>query len=932
MGANPSLKRFDKNGDGKIDDGERAAIRELIRKRRQPQSTTPLPPANASQKDLIEPAPQTESVPHAEMVPTQEEIFGWIERICSQGIRRAGHPADQWTEKFIGDQFKEWGLRDIVFQPVPIRTWHEGDTRFVVTAGSKTTELTAFPSILVKEATRVEAPLIKYEADAQLDKVANAIVVVDYTLGEISPAPLLDKAVFVHDPNRSLGDSRHIIGMPHASRSGATISRILKRKPAAVVAVLRNYFDSCEFYGLHQTPRRGLDVPDNPAPCVWVSPSVGQELDRMLASGGATAVLALNCRSERVVTHNVMGVLPGATEDIVQVASHHDGAFVGATEDASGVALVLAQARYWSRVPWEERPHTLAFLVTSAHLKGAVGEEAFIAANESQLKKTLLDIHLETPAIEYAVRNNELINLKQPEPRYFYVSRAANLQQAVVGAIQSEDLRRSMVFDADAFSQPRCAAGRFFLAGVPVVGFISGPPVYYFDAQDTLDKVDREGLVPITRAMVRVIQATKGQTAETMRRASAAPKPGPPSPDSKSDIIAFAGVNVLPMTSETVLSNQTVIVERRTIKSIEPAGQSPVPAGAVVVDGQGKYLMPGLADMHFHLSTVEELNLCLANGVTTVRNMGGTPWHLTVRERIRKGELLGPHFTTAGPAMQSGSFPMPAAFFENERTPEAARQSIHRQKTEGYDYIKVHKLITIEAYEAIVKTAAEVGMPVIGHVPVRVAAESAIRARQQSIEHLTGYDQADPGDLDKLIDQTLAAGIWNCFTLSPVWNGENVKTLQAGEPDEVKYVPSRTRAQWQRSQPKIRTYPKYEMILKKLDERGAKLMLGTDTITVYSVAGFAVHQELELAVKAGLTPYRALRYATVTPAEYLGLAKEAGTIEVGKRGDLLLLDANPLTDVKNTRRVAGVMINGKYLPKPELQRMLDEIAAKYAKD
>ena len=119
-------------------------------------------------------------------------------------------------------------------------------------------------------------------------------------------------------------------------------------------------------------------------------------------------------------------------------------------------------------------------------------------------------------------------------------------------------------------------------------------------------------------------------------------------------------------------------------------------------------------------------------------------------------------------------------------------------------------------------------------------------------------------------------------------------------------------------------------INKARDERGAKLMLGTDTITVYSVAGFAVHQELELAVKAGLTPYHALRYATVTPAEYLGLSKEAGTIEAGKRGDLLLLDANPLTEVQNTRRFAGVMIKGKYLPKPVLQRMLDEIAAKYA--
>jgi imidazolonepropionase-like amidohydrolase len=824
-----------------------------------------------------------------------------------------------------------------------VKTWHEGETRFVVNSGGRSTQLDAFPSILVKDAIHVKAPLIKYPGDAQLDQVTNAIVVVDYTLGEIRPETHLHEAVFVHDPSGTLLESRHVIGMPHASRSGAKISRILEKRPAAVVIVLRNYFDSCQFYGAHQTPRRGLDISDDPAPCIWVGPNVGEQLDRILDAGNATAELNLSCRSERVVTHNIMGFLPGNTDEFVQIASHHDGAFVGATEDAAGVALVLAQARYWSQIPREQRPHTLAFLLTTAHLKGAVGEATMIKAYHSQISKTILDIHLETPAIEYDIQNHELVNLERPEPRYFYVSRNRELQKSVIHAIQCEDLRRSMVFHADTFAQPRCAAGRFFLAGVPVVGFISGPPVYYFDAQDTIDKVDRAALVPITRATVRMINATFGQTAATMRQSETPTNPTSPSPratrertakpgaEKEQDAVAFTHVNILPMTNDIVLDNQTVIVKNGRILSIGKDSDIEIPSGAQVIEARGKYLLPGLADMHVHLSYEEELSLLVANGVTTVRNMGGTPWHLQLRERIQQGKLLGPHFTTAGPAMQSGSFPMPLDFFENVRTPAEARESVRRQKKEGYDYIKVHKLITNEAYQAIVETAAEVGLPVIGHVPERVAPETVIRARQQSIEHLTGYDDDYPRSLERLIDLTLNAGIWNCFTLSPVWNGENVEALQSHEPEEIKYVPFRTRAQWRRSRAKVRQYGNYEKILKGLDEHGAKLMLGTDTITAYSVAGFAVHRELELAVKAGLTPYQSLRYATVAPAEYLGLENDAGTVQPGRRADLLLLDANPLSNIQNTRQIAGVMRDGIYMPKPALQKMLDEVAAKYSR-
>lgn len=255
--------------------------------------------------------------------------------------------------------------------------------------------------------------------------------------------------------------------------------------------------------------------------------------------------------------------------------------------------------------------------------------------------------------------------------------------------------------------------------------------------------------------------------------------------------IAFVDVTVIPMDSERVLNHHTVVVNRGRIVSVGPVEKVPVGNGARRIDGKGKYLMPGLADMHAHLGRPEGAEayplLLVANGVTTVRNMFGNPSVLALRRRIEDGVILGPQIYTTGPIME-GKNGSPVADRVIE-TAAQAEQAVASDKEAGYDAIKIYNMLSPEAYEATILTARKVGLPVYGHVPISVGLDRALAARQTSIEHLTGYMQAlrkddspfknsspsrmrpqyiehvDLGALKRIAELTRATGVWNCPTL-----------------------------------------------------------------------------------------------------------------------------------------------------------------------
>lgn len=434
-----------------------------------------------------------------------------------------------------------------------------------------------------------------------------------------------------------------------------------------------------------------------------------------------------------------------------------------------------------------------------------------------------------------------------------------------------------------------------------------------------------------------------------------------------SQSIAFVNVNVVPFDRERILEGQTVIVRDGRIAAIGPVSKTKVPDGALKIDGRGKYLMPGLADMHVHLYpgagqkddlASQQLQLFLANGVTTVRNMIGKPEHLALRDRVAKGELLGPTIYTAGPPLLGNTVP----------TPEAAESAVAEQKKAGYDLIKVHEGLSPETYAAIVATAKRVGIPFAGHVTATVGLTRALDARQTSIEHLDGYLQAmvaddspvkpgpsqvvlgpvlehiDESKIPALAAATRKAGVWNDPTLTLFkLIVSDAKVEDLSQWPELQYVPAKMREGFAKqklstaagspapSSERQRYIELRNKMLVALHKAGAKLLVGPDSPQFFLVPGFATHRELQSFVEAGLTPYEAIEAATRNPGEYFAefmkAPRDFGTVEVGMRADLLLLDANPLESVANLLKRAGVMVRGRWLPESELRKMLENIAA-----
>lgn len=420
--------------------------------------------------------------------------------------------------------------------------------------------------------------------------------------------------------------------------------------------------------------------------------------------------------------------------------------------------------------------------------------------------------------------------------------------------------------------------------------------------------------------------------------------------------LAFVNVNVLPMDREVVLAGRTVIVEGDRIVRIGRVADTVLPDDAIVVDGTDRYLMPGLAEMHGHVTStaagdIDRLfSLYLANGVTTIRGMLGRPAHLELRDDIAEGKILGPRLVTSGPSFNGNSV----------SGPRQAENMVQAQVAAGYDFLKIHPGLTRAEFSAIASTARELGVPFAGHVPVDVGVSAALESGIATIDHLDGYmealipaDQdpsggvggffglllagvADASKIDALVAETVAAGTWNVPTESLFEH-----TVNATPPEdiadwpEMRYVPPETVRGWVRTKLELQSDKGFDRalanraidlrrrLIRKLHEADAGLLLGSDSPQRFNVPGFSLHRELRFLVDSGLTPYAALRTGTVNAARFLdGGADERGTVQTGQIADLVLLDENPLDDIGNSARVHGTMVRGRWIGRPELDRML----------
>jgi len=452
----------------------------------------------------------------------------------------------------------------------------------------------------------------------------------------------------------------------------------------------------------------------------------------------------------------------------------------------------------------------------------------------------------------------------------------------------------------------------------------------------------------------------------TLAAQQAPPAVRPPDGGAPADgAVAFVGVHVVPMSGEGVLSGQTVVVRGDRIVALGPAAEVAVPAGATRIDGQGRWLMPGLADMHVHTWSTDDFPLFLANGVTTVRNMFGSPLQLAWRSQVASGELAGPTILTAGPIIDGDPPVWPGSAVLTD--PGQADELVRDQQAAGYDFLKVYARLQPDAYDALVAAARSRGMRWEGHVPDAVGIERVIAAGQASIEHLDGFAAAaqaegspfagqtdsrlmlrawghvDGSRLAGLADRCAAAGVWNCPTLVVLekWVGPEQAAAQRARP-EMRFVAPTLLEFWKPENSYLSRLPA-EVIQQVaggdaarkrcvgiLHRHGARILAGTDMGNPFVVAGYSLHEELGNLVEAGLSPYEALRAATSGAAEFMGAAGQWGTVAVGARADLLLLEADPLADVRNAARRVGVMVRGIWYGQAALQARLDELAARFA--
>ena len=412
--------------------------------------------------------------------------------------------------------------------------------------------------------------------------------------------------------------------------------------------------------------------------------------------------------------------------------------------------------------------------------------------------------------------------------------------------------------------------------------------------------------------------------------------------------VAFTDVTVVPMDRERLLEHRTVLVRGDRIVAIGAADSIRLPAGTTRVDGRQKYLMPGIAEMHAHVpgednpAAVEIMALYALTGATTIRAMLGTAHQHELRRRIESREILGPTLFMVAPPFSGNS----------TRTAAEARRKVREYSAAGYHVLKIFPPMSREVYDAITGTAREVGIRYAGHVPPEVGLRHAIEERQ-SIEHLDGYVEASRGDERAIADlarATREAGIWNAATMD-VWKTIlGTRSLdELRRRPELQYLPRPMVEQWaqqtaefsrgsfwRRALEQMRVRPSAmdvvalrDRILQTLHRAGAGLILGADSPQVFSVPGFSLAHEMRAMVQAGVPAYAVLEAATKNPAVFFGQETEFGTVEVGKRADLILVEGNPLEDIRNVHRQAGVMVRGRWLPKDEIQRRLDEIARKW---
>ncbi len=424
---------------------------------------------------------------------------------------------------------------------------------------------------------------------------------------------------------------------------------------------------------------------------------------------------------------------------------------------------------------------------------------------------------------------------------------------------------------------------------------------------------------------------------------------------------AFTNVNVIPMTSEKVLPDQTVVIKGRTITLVAPSKNVELGDDVIEINGEGKYLIPGLAEMHGHVPPTDPppnaprymnmqyventLFLYTAAGITTVRGMLGWPNQLELKDKVRNGELIGPNLYLAGPSFNGNSI----------SSPEEAVQKVTAQKEAGWDLLKIHPGLSREEYDAMAIAANDIGITFGGHIPSDVGLTHAIEMGQETIDHIDGYvaylnsfdEDERKQKMNEIIQITKEKNVWIVPTQAlweTILGSADFDAMQ--KYDELKYIPKNLVSGYNSWAKRKLESPNTNIekakehaslrrdLLSEMNRNGVKILLGTDAPQLYSVPGFSIHREFQHMKQADMTPYEILVSGTRNVGEYFnGKDTESfGVIQNGKRADLILVNKNPLENISNLKDHSGIMVAGRWMSVADINNRLAMIEESYKEE
>ncbi|QDH80754.1 amidohydrolase family protein [Echinicola soli] len=427
----------------------------------------------------------------------------------------------------------------------------------------------------------------------------------------------------------------------------------------------------------------------------------------------------------------------------------------------------------------------------------------------------------------------------------------------------------------------------------------------------------------------------------------------------------IADVNIIDIRNGRITKGH-VVVDSGRIKQILPVSEdeAEVIQEAELINGKGKYLVPGIAEMHAHLPSViwndpqmeETLFLYLSNGITTIRGMLGHHLHLELKEKVAKDEILGPRIYTSSPSLNGNTV----------TSTEQATEMVTSYQKDGFDFLKLHPGLRLHVFDQIVKTAKEVNIPFAGHVSTLVGIRHALESGYASIDHVDGFleglvpesaevnptengffgynftEKADTAMIPELVNLTNENHVWVVPTQSLFsrWFSPTPAEQLATNP-EMKYMAPEVLENWINSKKNLTETDEYnaeqwedfmairKMLIHQLQENGHGLLLGSDAPQVFNVPGFSIQHEMQAMVDAGLSPLEILQMGTINPAKYFQEEGNFGEITEGASADLILLDKNPLEDIANMRHPLGVMVKGIWISREQIDQKLKTIADKY---